>query len=636
MNRETWDRWCERGILALVLAILVVGPLGMGAVRPPEFLALQGLTVGVVLLWGVRLWVSPRPQLLWPPICWAVVAFVVYAVGRYCTADIEYVARQELIRLLLYIFLFFAIINNLHRQDSVQIINGTMVFLATGISCYAVYQYMTRSNWVWHFYLPFNFGASGTYASRNLLGGFLEMLLPLGLAYTLVSRFKALGKIFWGYASLVILTGIGVTMSRGTYVSTAVALLLLFGVLLFHRTYRLPALVLLVVVVAAGAYLMPQATSFRLRFAAALAGDTTGWLKDETRTILGRSALQVWQQDRWWGVGPAHYDARFPEFRPIEMQCRSYCAHNDYLQFLAEWGIVGTALMAAIWGLLIRGLFKTWPCVRGGDADLGGPRNSNRFACVLGAALGLAAILVHSTVDFNLHIPANAILAVTLMALLTGSLRFATDRYWVTVRLWGKLLGTAVMLAGAVYLGQEDWRGLQEYAWLERARQAPLYTPAQADCLRRAFAVDPKNWETAYNLGELYRIKSSEGGDDYRELAQQAMGWFERSMKLNRWDPYGYLRYGWCLDWLERFAEARPYIERAAQLEPRSFYMTAHIGLHYVQMRDFAAARPWFERSLRLQWNENELSNNYLKIVNARLLEAATNEFSAKLSLPWH
>src|SRR6185369_13701288 len=115
MDREKLDGWCERGIIALVLAILVFGPLATGAVRTLEFLILQGLTVGALSLWLVRLWLSPRPQFLMPPFGWAVLAFVAYAIGRYCLADIEYVARLELIRILAYAAIFFIVINNLHR-----------------------------------------------------------------------------------------------------------------------------------------------------------------------------------------------------------------------------------------------------------------------------------------------------------------------------------------------------------------------------------------------------------------------------------------------------------------------------------------------------------------------------------------
>ena len=141
MNRETLDQWCERGILALVLAILVFSPLAFGAARLQEFLVAQALTAMVLLLWLVRMWLNPRPKFLWPPICWIVVAFTGYAIGRYFTSDVEYVARQELLRILVYASLFLAILNNLHRQESTQIIAFTLVFLAMAITC-ITYWYM--------------------------------------------------------------------------------------------------------------------------------------------------------------------------------------------------------------------------------------------------------------------------------------------------------------------------------------------------------------------------------------------------------------------------------------------------------------------------------------------------------------
>ena len=149
MNRETLDRWCERSILGLVLGILVFGPLAMGAVDAPAFLVIQGLTVVVMLVWALRLWISPKPRLLWPPLGWVVLAFAALAIGRYLTADIEYVARLEMIQVLMYAFLFFVIVNNLYRQESVHVVSFTLILLAMGISCFAVYQFLTHSNRVW-------------------------------------------------------------------------------------------------------------------------------------------------------------------------------------------------------------------------------------------------------------------------------------------------------------------------------------------------------------------------------------------------------------------------------------------------------------------------------------------------------
>jgi len=320
------------------------------------------------------------------------------------------------------------------------------------------------------------------------------------------------------------------------------------------------------------------------------------------------------------------------------VQLRPGWAHNDYINALAEWGIVGTALVASAWVLLGLGVRRTWPAVRRSPNDLGSGKGSNKSAFVLGASAGLAAILAHSALDFNMHIPANAILAVTLMALLSSCLRFATEQYWVRVRTWGKVLASMVMLGGVVYLGHQGWRHGKESAWLRCAARAAVFSTVQAACLEKAFAADPMNADTACAIGEALRMQSSEGGQNYRQLAEQAMEWFGRSMKLNPWGTYSllgpWIGYGWCLDWLGQSDKAAAYFRRAEELDPNSYFIAAQVGLHYTQMGDYAAARPWFERSLRLEDNDNAVARNYLQIINNRMLEAATNEISAKLSIP--
>jgi O-antigen ligase len=640
MDRNALDRWCERGILALVLAVLVFGPLALGAVDTLPFLIIQGLTAGVMLLWAARFWLAPKAQLLWPPICWVVVAFTLYAIIRYLQADIEYVARQELLRILVYAFLFLAVINNLRRQESAQIVSFTLVFLAMAISFYALYQFLTGSVRVWQYVTPYKHRGTGTYICPNHLAGFLEMLLPLGLAYALAGRLKPVTRVLLGYAALVVLAGIAVTVSRGGWASTTVALAVFFGVLLFHHAYRLPAALLLVALVGAGVYFVPKSFNFQSRLKSL--GQEQSHLDEDTRLALWGPAIEIWQQNPWWGAGPAHFDDRFRAYRPETVQLTPYRAHNDFLNALADWGVVGAALVASAWVLLGLGVLKIWRVLRGGHGDLGGKPGSNRFAFVLGASLGLLAILCHSVVDFNMHIPANAILAVVLMALLSGHLRFATERYWVSARVALKALASIVLLAGVGYLGHQGWRRATEDFWLERAAAAADFSPEKVGLLKKAFGVEPMNAQTAYSIGEALERQSREGGGhyegmgetDYRQLAEEAMTWFERSAKLNPWHAYSPLHYGMCLDWLGRFDKSAPYFDRAERLDPNGYFTLDHIGMHYVELENFAAAKPWFERSLRLENQFNPIARNYLEIVQGRLMEAATNEISSKLSLP--
>ncbi len=308
MDRKKLDDTCEKTILGLVLAILVFGPLALGAVDMWAWLVIEGLTLVVIAVWGLRLWIGPRAQLLWPPICWAVLAFVGYAIVRYWQADIEYAARQELIRILIYAFLFFAILNNLHRQESAQIITLTLVFLGMAISFYAGCQLLMKSPRVWNLSTAYPGRGSGTFGYPNALAGFLEMLLPLGLSYMLIGRLSHVAKIFLGYASMVIIAGIGFTLSRGGWLVTGVILAVFCGVLLTQRDYRIQALVMLIVLALAGAFLIPRAQTARQRFQKTISNGQP----DDLRLSIWRSACQMWRDHFWWGVGPAHFDYEFP------------------------------------------------------------------------------------------------------------------------------------------------------------------------------------------------------------------------------------------------------------------------------------------------------------------------------------
>ncbi|MFZ1073524.1 MAG: O-antigen ligase family protein [Verrucomicrobiia bacterium] len=627
MNREALDKFFERGILALVLAILVFAPLAMGAVDAWAFLVVQGLALAVMLVWALRLWFSPKPKLLWPPIGWVVLAFAVYAVARYLTADIEYVARLEMIQVLVYAFLFFAIVNNLYRQESVQIVSYTMIFLAVGISSYAVAQMGTHSNHVWNLISPYPGRASGTYISPNNLAGFLEMLLPLAVAFLLVGRMSAVLRILLGYAVLIMAAGLAVTLSRGGWVAAAAGLLALLLTLTGHRKHRWRALLLLLILLGAGTVFVSNYLSQTAGYMRRVEkGQSSNTLDLAVRFDIWTAAERMWLDHFWWGVGPAHYDYRFREYRPENVQARPDRVHNDYLNLLADWGAAGGIIVLAGVAIFVAGLAKTWRHVRRSERDFVSGQ-SNRFAFFLGAAAGLFALAVHSVADFNLHIPANALVGVALLALLSSNLRFATERYWLMPRLPVKILLTIALAGGVVYLTGQEWRRGHEAFWQARAERFPdLFSPRHTAALERAFAAEPKNFVTAYDIGEACRTESFNGGDNYEDLAETAMQWYARARSLDRYDAYSYLRAGMCLDWLDRYDQAGPYFSQAEALDPNGYYTVAIVGWHYVQTGDYAAARPWFERSLRLEGNGNDIASSYLDLAGQKLIERASGK----------
>jgi O-antigen ligase len=612
--------WLERGIVLVVAALLVFGPLALGGIGVLPFAVMQCLGILAMVLWCIRLWVGAESRLLWTPLCWAVLAFAGYAVVRYFSADIEYVARGELSKVLLYAGMFLVIHGNVYRQEHARAIALTLVFLAMGVSAYALYQYFTGDHRVWMFVSPYGNRATGTYISPNNLGGFLEMVLPLGLAYTLVGRFRPLTRIFIGYASLVIMAGVAVTFSRGAWLATVLSLAFLIVVLLLRRHHRLPAMALLLCLVVSGAVLIPRELAFKARLQETV-GKQGKKIESNLRFDMWGAALRLWQENRLLGAGPAHFDYRFRAFRPESVQRRPDRVHNDFLNTLVDWGVAGFTLVLSAWGIAAWSAWRSWRYTSAKLSDLGGQTTSSRAAFVLGGAAALLAIFLHSGLDFNMHVPANALLAVSLMALVSSHLRFTTKAFWVRNNLAVRGV-LSIGLAGiSTFLALQVARQLPERTWLNLADAAPDFSTQQIDFLQRALECEPANFQTAYQIGEAYRIQSLEGGDNYRELGQEALRWYERSYTLNRWDGYAYLRYGMCLDWLDRSPEAEAYFWRAESLDPNGYFMVAHIGIHYAQLRNWAAAREWFERSLHLEWDDNQIARNYLQICDARLRE---------------
>ena len=631
-TRKNLDWWCVRAILWLVLGLIAFAAAAFGAVDEWAMLVVEGGAAAVFILWAVRLWLNRRPKILWPPLAWAVVVFMALAVVRYFTAEIEYVARQEVIQVLLFGFLFLAVMNNLRGQNETEFAVLALLVVATLIAGYAAAQLAHHSNHVWNQVSPYPGRASGTFISPNNLAGFLELLLPLAVAFLLVGKVNIVTRILLGYATLALGLGLAATFSRGGWLAAATGLVLLLGILLGHRNHRLKAVILLFALLAGGGFFVSKylaQTPGYMRRVAEPKAEGPGVLQldsSDSRIEMWRAAAQMWRNHFWFGVGPAHYDYRFREYRPETLQQRPDRAHNDYLNLLADWGAAGGLVVFAGMGVFIWCLFKTWPHVRRQENDFGSGQ-SNRFAFFLGAVGGLGALAVHSLMDFNLHVPANALVGVTLLALLTSNARYATEQYWFKPNRALKLALSAALGGAAVYFVVQAGRLGGEAHWQTRAEQLPVFSPEQTAALERAFACEPENFETAYEIGECLRIQSLNNAVNATALAQNALAWHQRATRLNPHFGYGFLRAGICLDWLGRSAEAEPFYRRAEALDPNGHFTVANIGWHYVQIGDYAAAREWFVRSLKLSEKDNPIARNYLAICESKLAAKASGRW---------
>jgi O-antigen ligase len=263
--------------------------------------------------------------------------------------------------------------------------------------------------------------ASGGFVNRNHLAGFLEITLAMGIGL-MVGSLRETGqrtwRQFWRDMAALALSAraplrlvlvamvIALVMTRSRMGNTAFfASLLVAGTValaLSRRATRstviLIASLIAIDIFIVGSWFGVEKTMQRIE-------QTT--VRDVgERGDPGAQALALARDYPVFGAGGGTFYSAFTRYRGPELRAYFDHAHNDYIQFLAETGIVGLALAASLpaFALVLAVLAlarRRDPLARG-------------FAFAV--LMGVCSLAIHSTVDFNLQIPANAFAFMVLLA----------------------------------------------------------------------------------------------------------------------------------------------------------------------------------------------------------------------------
>ena len=622
MNRERIDRLCELGIVGLVLLTLICGVLLFGAAEERDFHVMLVLTLATWGVWLVRIWVKPNLHFLWPPSCWAALVFLLWAVLRYFQADVEYVARAELFRIVMYGSLFFLVVNNIYHRDTTQWVVFVLIFLGTLVAMYGIYQYVTDHRMVWGHFRPEQYGrrASGTYINPNHFAGFLELVLPLAFAFFFAGRLRQLVRISLGYAIVVLLAGIALSLSRGGWFATAGGLAVFFGIIVCFRRFRMPALLSVVMILSGVAffYLQSQYTQIRLQNALEEMRSEERTETSDLRDDIWAATLEMWQDHPWMGVGPAHFDVRFDNYRPEAVQARAGYAHNDYLNTLAEWGILGSVIIVVFMGLLGWGIVASVGGIRRSQGDLSDGQ-SDRLAVVFGVACSLVALLIHSVVDFNMHVPANAATVIVLMGLLTAHWRYGEGHHWLEAgtvsRCVATVCGLVIIGVSLVYLSH---RAPEQAIWNELDFTNGTFEEGVAK-LEQMASREPANPETSYLLGRYFQSACEVRAGDYEDYCEKALQAYQRARGLNPHQAHYWQATGILLDALGQTEEAGPFFEAALERDPNGYEILGLTSLHHIALGQYEEAKSYLLRSLYLKPGDNQPAQLYLPLVEERL-----------------
>lgn len=415
--------------------------------------------------------------------------------------------------------------------------------------------------------------ASGFFVCPNHLAGLLEVLGIFGLSLTCFTRWPMWSKLLIGYATVACYGGVLITGSRGGYLSSVVSLLA-FGVASFfvvHAAkpkswpkFAATGLLALTGIIFSGWFLIHQSG-----FLDARAKNLIDI--NNVRVVLWRAALEQWELQPFLGTGAGSYRYYGRKFRTAEMQNDPIDVHNDYLHLLCEYGIVGAVAFFLFFCAHLRKGWQTLNRLGAASTNRGGALRSNRLALQLGAWGAIAAYVVHSVVDFNLHIPANAM----LMALVFGIVAKPTgSRTSETVY----PLSTSVPLLTAALLGLillvQSVRLLPGEYFAEQSRVAlrDENPEASVEFAQRALVHERQNPEVFFYLGRGWMALAhrAEEGENRSAYYEKSVSAFQEAHRLAPLDGTYPLNLAFAYDEMGLFEEADRAFELARVRDPRS------------------------------------------------------------------
>ena len=332
----------------------------------------------------------------------------------------------EWLKCVCYALTYFLAVQIIDREERLTTVNRAWVLLGLAIAFFGIIQGVAGNGKIYWFRTLTGGGRLfGPYVNRNHFAGFLELVLPLAVSITVFSlpgrggrgirdyliRFlthpRGNESMLSGFSSVVMAGALFYCMSRGGILSFLGSMI--FMGLLLSRQLGMKRAGKRIIVFGVMVFLFVS----WLEWSPIL--ERFERLRDlETE----RYRYQVWMDSfgivkdfPLLGTGLGTFEYAYPAYKSIDSEILWDYAHNDYIQLAAETGMTGLLLLAWFFYSFFRHVLSL----------LARRRNLYYRLVATGGLAGIISLLLHSLVDFNLHIGANAFLFALLMGLTAAS-----------------------------------------------------------------------------------------------------------------------------------------------------------------------------------------------------------------------
>lgn len=408
-------------VLYSLVSVLLLAPLAFGAVEVWATAIVEIAVAILISVWALRQVRSGAVILNGNPIFAPMCGFGAVVLLQWISGNSAYshATSSTMMLYAAYACACFLVTQTLTRTTHVRYIATTLTCFGTCVALFAVLQSLSSNGKLYWLRTP-RFGGwiYGPYVNHNHYAGLMEMLAPMPLVFAF-SKY-AHGRKRWIAAAAAAFMGATIFLSgsRGGMAAYALQIALFFWFLFRQRTRNSVALVLgafLLVALVSVAWIGGSEVTERI---SSVASNKQTEMGSDIRFAIYRDSLHMFAKRPVLGWGLGTFADVYPQFRSFYTNQLVNRAHNDYLELLTDTGILGFGI--GVW-FLIAVLRPAIRKARTWSGDVNG-------SVALASLLGISGILVHSFVDFNLQIPANAMLFYVLCAIAAADTCFRNPR----------------------------------------------------------------------------------------------------------------------------------------------------------------------------------------------------------------
>jgi hypothetical protein len=586
----------ERARVALLSANIAWTTLCLGGFMP-------GTKVAMIILTGALLAVhlaDPARRGRPHPAGWLFIPFLAYAAANLAwVTPVRWIGWFDWLNWAQMIAVFWVVLNSVESAGSRRFLCAVLAALGFVAAAMACYQHFVDPHWMMlgrHQHDQFIGRSAGPFGIPNSLGVLTALLIPPAGALAFGRGRPAAARVFFALTLCALATAFVLAISRGAWIALAGAFalrpLLTPGASLGRRIAA--TLAVLCLAVAAVAVLYNTYPLMRER-SLQLVRD----LGERTRPIMWRGAWQIFKAHPVVGGGAGAYDVLFEKYRPEGFRDEPVYAHCDYLNTLADYGIVGFVLFF-------------------GPIAFLGWRTSRARGLAAAAWTGLLAFFLHLLVDFHLKIPALAMIVATVAALVVREVwpGYAAPAGGRPFRSGPSLAASgcaaAAVLACAVLVAAPKYEA-EKFRWAARetidkmaasgvdvAGQGAVLAEVRAG-LDRAVALDPLDAQAWSDRAYADSLWSHVEPARTVELGVSAERDGDRAIAICPIYAEFWVRRGTGLDMQYRWIEGGNSFIRALQIAPGRadiwYYQAYHLSLKRTEIGPAMAAA---DLSLRL------------------------------------